>query len=211
MIKKNTVLKIVAIMMMLVLSLTVLAGCGKTGENTVEQQETKKELSRGKWEGDVYTSEFAELKFTLPDGWTRSTDEEIAATMQLGEEILADEEKYNSELEKLTTVYDMMVKSADKTANMQVLMEKTTYDVDAYVTSLKEGLEEVQSIPYEVGETTETTISGNTYKAITATVEMSGVKMEQSYYIRVEGDYMVVIIVTTAGDITVSEIISNFE
>ena len=211
--KKNTIFKIVAIIMMLVLSLTVLAGCGKTEENTAagEQQETKKELSRGTWDGDVYTSEFAGLKFTLPEGWTRSTDEEIAEVMQLGEEVLADEGKYNSELAKLTTVYDMMAKSADQTANIQVMMEKTTYDVDAYAATLKKGLEEVQSIPYEVGEPTETTICGNTYKAVTATVEMSGVKMEQSYYIRVEGDYMVAIIVTSAGDMTVSEIMSNFE
>lgn len=212
--KKNTILKIVAIVMMLVLSLTVLTGCGNKEENTStgeQQQETKKEISRGTWEGDVYTSEFAELKFTLPEGWTRSTDEEIAATMQLGADVLADEGKYQSEISKLKNVYDMMAKSADQTSNIQVMMEKTAYDADTYAASLKKGLEEVQQLDYTVGDATETTIGGNTYKAVTATVEMSGVSMEQSYYIRTEGDYMVAIIVTSAGDMTVSEIMSNFE
>ena len=215
--KKNTILKVLAILVMIVLSLAVLTGCGKKEENTnsnvdntanVGTTETKKEIARGKWEDNVYTSEFAELKFTLPEGWTRSTDEEIAAMMQLGATMLEDEGKYNAEIAKLTSVYDMLAKSADQTSNIQVMMEKVALSADEYAETLKTSLEQLS---YNIGETTEKTIGGNTYKAVTATVDISGMKMEQSYYVRKEGDYIVGIIVTASGDVTTDSIMSNFQ
>lgn len=219
--KKNTILKVLAILVMLVLSLAVLTGCGKKEENTntenttnagtTEPEQTKKEISRGKWEDNVYTSDFAELKFTLPEGWTRSTDEEIAAMMQLGAAMLEDEGKYNAEIAKLTSVYDMLAKSADQTSNIQVMMEKVPLSADEYAETLKKNLASLEQLSYNIGETTETTIGGNTYKAVNATVEISGMKMEQSYYVRREGDYIVGIIVTASGDVTANDIMSNFQ
>lgn len=237
--KKNTILKVVAILVMIVLSLVVLTGCGKKEENTntentnventntqnevventnVENtvveptpEETKKEISRGKWNDNVYTSEFAELTFKLPEGWTRSTDKEIAAMMQLGATMLEDEGKYNAEIAKLTSVYDMLAKSADQTSNIQVMMEKVPMQANEYAETLKKNLASLEQLSYNIGETTETTIGGNTYKAVSATVEVSGMKMEQSYYVRNEGDYIVAIIVTASGDTKVSDIMSNFQ
>lgn len=224
--KKNTILKVLAILVMIVLSLAVLTGCGKKDENTntentnventtnsgtTQPEQTKKEISRGKWEDNVYTSEFAELKFTLPEGWTRSTDEEIAAMMQLGAAMLEDEGKYNAEIAKLTSVYDMLAKSADQTSNIQVMMEKVPLSADEYAETLKKNLASLEQLSYNIGETTETTIGGNTYKAVNAKVEVSGMKMEQSYYVRKEGDYIVGIIVTASGDVTANSIMSNFQ
>ena len=43
----------------------------------------KKELSRGKIEESVYTNEYLGFKFTKPESWVFSTDEEIAEAVGL--------------------------------------------------------------------------------------------------------------------------------
>ena len=49
-----------------------------------QQEEQKVEISMGNWNNNVYTNDFLGLKFNLPEGWTYSSDEEIAEMMNLG-------------------------------------------------------------------------------------------------------------------------------
>lgn len=212
--RKSNLLKVLAVAMMLVLSLTVLAGCGKkeengNGDNTATQ--AKKEISKGKWEGNVYTSEFADLKFTLPEGWNRSTDEEIAEVMNLGKEVLEDEGLYSSKITELTTVYDMMAKNPTTNGSIAIMMEKTNVKETLYANSLKKQLESVTQMKYNIGEITETTISGNKYTVVPATINVSGQKIFQNYYIRSVGDYMVAVLVTETSEANVNNLMNCFE
>lgn len=212
--RKSNLLKVLAVAMMLVLSLTVLAGCGKkeengNGENTTTQD--KKEISKGKWDDNVYTSEFADLKFTLPEGWNRSTDEEIAEVMNLGKEVLEDEGLYSSKITQLTTVYDMMAKNPTTNGSIAIMMEKTSAKETLYANSLKTQLESVTQMKYNIGEITETTISGNKYTVVPATINVSGQQIFQNYYIRSVGDYMVAILVTETSEANVNNLMNCFE
>ncbi len=217
--KKSNLLKVVAIAMMLVLSLTVLAGCGKKEENNSDNKSSnentttqeKKEISKGKWDDNVYTSEFADLKFTLPEGWKRSTDEEIADVMNLGKEVLEDEGLYSSKISQLTTVYDMMAKNPSTNGSIAIMMEKTSAKETLYANSLKSQLEKVTQMKYNVGDFTETTISGNKYTVVPATIDVSGQQIFQNYYIRSVGDYMVAILVTETSEANVNNLMNCFE
>lgn len=215
--RKSNLLKLLAVAMMLVLSLTILAGCGKKEENgdnkssesTTKQE--KKEISKGKWEDNVYTSEFADLKFKLPEGWTRSTDEEIAEVMNLGKEVLEDEGLYSSKVAQLTTVYDMMAKNKTTNGSIAIMMEKTSAKETLYANSLKTQLEKVTQMKYNIGEFTEKTISGNKYTVVPATINVSGQQIFQNYYIRSVGDYMVAILVTETSEANLNNLMNCFE
>ncbi len=219
---KNNILKLLVIGLMLAMSLTILTGCGKKEENNNQNentsntasdnnQTTKKELSRGKWEDKVYTNEFADLKFTLPDGWTRSTDEEIAETMQLGEEVLKNENLYISEISKLNVVYDMMAKNASTGGNVIVMMEKNAGTAKDYADSLKTQLEKVTQMNYTIGDITEAKIGDNAYTVVAAKASVSGATVFQSYYLRDEGDYVVAVLVTETSQDNLDKIVKCFE
>lgn len=215
--RKSYLLKALAVAMMLVLSLTILAGCGKKEENgdnkssesTTKQE--KKEISKGKWEDNVYTSEFAGLKFKLPEGWNRSTDEEIAEVMNLGKEVLEDEGLYSSKITQLTTVYDMMAKNPTTNGSIAIMMEKTSAKETLYANSLKKQLEAVTQMKYNIGEFSEKTICGNKYTVVPATINVSGQQIFQNYYIRSVGDYMVAILVTETSEANVNNLMNCFE
>lgn len=168
-------------------------------------------FSRGKWQDNIYTSDFFQLQFTLPEGWVHATDEEIAATMSLGKEILADENKYMAELADLTTVYDMMANDVANGSSLVVMAEKQTLDsvtAEVYINTLKGQLEEITSLRYEVGEPTSQEIAGQNFVALPTSLPDSSI--EQYYYARRQGDYMVAIILSGSTGSGLPELLNQF-
>ena len=64
-----------------IVMLAMLVGCNNvpSGGGDNKGDTPKAELSRGTIDGDVYTNEYLGFKFTKPESWVYSTDEEIAA------------------------------------------------------------------------------------------------------------------------------------
>ena len=80
---------------------------------TVEESETNApestpNITRGTFEGDIYTNSSLGFKFTKPASWVFSTDEEIAAMVNLGAEKIYGE-NFEQTLKTSSAVYDMMV------------------------------------------------------------------------------------------------------
>ena len=143
---KNTLLIILVASM-----LFLLVGCGGkdiTTTNEAEKNESKditttneeeknesKEFSMGEWKNNVYTNDFLGLKFNLPEGWSYSSDEEIAKMMDLGVDLLNDEQKMESEVAKLTSVYYMVANDPNTGNSVVLLSEKPLIDltVDSYL------------------------------------------------------------------------------
>ncbi|HBL85290.1 MAG: hypothetical protein A2Y17_03585 [Clostridiales bacterium GWF2_38_85] len=96
--------KAVVILMIISMLILNLAGC------SIIQDTLSPNAERGTWNDNVYTNEFANLRFKNADNWLVMTDEEISKMMQLGIDYI-DNDKYSKELLDLTTIYDMMVKN----------------------------------------------------------------------------------------------------
>ena len=222
---KNTLLIILVASM-----LFLLVGCGGkdiTTTNEAEKNESKditttneeeknesKEFSMGEWKNNVYTNDFLGLKFNLPEGWSYSSDEEIAKMMDLGVDLLNDEQKMESEVAKLTSVYYMVANDPNTGNSVVLLSEKPLIDltVDSYLNQLKNQLTSVDSINYEMGEEGKETIANKEFATLTATATMNNVKMIQKYYVYKLDKYFVSIIATsTTQDTGINEIIRNFE
>jgi uncharacterized protein YxeA/uncharacterized protein YejL (UPF0352 family) len=185
-----------------------------TDDNNTTGNETKTtDISRGEWNGNQYVNEFANIKFNLPSGWSKYSDEQIAQVMNVGVELLNDDQKKLAELAQSMVIYGMVANDDTTKANVSVLLEKPTMKItpESYATSLKQQLEAVSSIQYKVNETATAKVGSEEYIALTSTASVSGVEIGQSYYIRAEGDYIITIIVTTTGEGQLDTILKCFE
>lgn len=215
-------LKLLAVLTMLVLLLTIVTGCKKddtekniVNENSANETEQgnkaeEKKLSRGKWENNVYTNEYANLKFTLPEGWTYSSDEEIENLTGVGASMLNEDQQEAFAEAKVDSLYDMIATDTASSSNIMVLFEKTDVSVTAalYLKSVKEGLEAVQAMNYEFNEpTSKATVAGVEYDTLTSTVPEYGIT--QKYYVLRKGDYFLSIIVTNVNNALDMETVMN--
>lgn len=203
--------------------LFILSGCGNkeeekaTNDNektNVEQENKTVEFSMGSWSDNVYSNDFLGLKFKLPNGWKYSSDEEIAEMMNLGTELLNDEQKAAAEISKLNNAYYMVANDPNTGDNISIISEKPAMEVttEFYINQLKTQLQNVNTINYEIGETSKETVAGKECDTLTVDASMSGVKMTQRYYIYKVDKYVVCIISTsTSGEEKINEIMKNFE
>jgi len=205
--------------------LFVLTGCGdkentKKEEIVEQKQETnvdeteKPKFSMGEWNDNVYTNDFLGLKFNLPEGWTYSSDEEIAEMMSIGAEMLNDDQKNLAEIAELYGVYYMVAQDPIKGNNVNVFSEKQITEIDSktYIDALKTQLLAVQSISYEVVGTSEEKIGDIETTTLTLNANTSGIEIMQKYYIYKIDKYMVGIIATSLnGETGIDEIIECFE
>lgn len=146
------------------------AGCGggsaeeTTAEkNTVEattEAAPQPSYKAGTWEGDVYTNETLGMKFTVPEGWERGSEEEA-------EKIFAAE---LPDWKKSLWGYsaELYVTNADKVTSMGILSFDDTGEeeediLDSFRNGLTESLDELKEMGFEITENeVEDRVYGNT-------------------------------------------------
>ena len=150
----------------------------------------------------------------MPEGWIYSSDEEIAEMMNLGTELLNDEQKASAEIAKLTSAYYMVAQDENTGSNVTIVSEKqlantTTED---YISALKTQLSSVQSMSYKIGETSKEKVGEIETDTLTVSAETYGVQVAQKYYVYKIDKYIVAIIATSLeGETGINEIIECFE
>ncbi|MBQ3145077.1 MAG: hypothetical protein IJB90_00565 [Clostridia bacterium] len=210
----------IALMILLVASiLFVLTGCGEEKKNPVVDnntvtEEPKVEFSMGEWKDNTYENKFLGLKFNLPEGWTYSSDEEIAQMMNIGSELLNDDQKIAAELAKLTSVYYVVANDPSTGNNISIMSEKPLMDIttEYYLDQLKTQLTAVESMSYEIGDTSKEKVAGREYDTLTVTAAISGIEVTQKYYVYKMDEYFVCVIATsTSGERGIEDIMKSFE
>ena len=209
--------KILALALALIMAL-LLISCNFDFNKGVQPDNGKKEaeLSRGTIEGDVYTSEYLGVSFTKPESWIYSTDEEIAAAMNLGVDAFFDE-NFKNALENNPSIYDMMVVDSITRSNINIGFENlsktfsTNITVEQYVQSIKKQLSNASGVTVTFPETFETVKLGKTeFTKVVCTVTVQGISMEQVYYLNKADKYMRFIIVTIPRGYTSEQIEAMF-
>lgn len=210
----------IALMILLVASiLFVLTGCGEEKKNPVVDnntvtEEPKVEFSMGEWKDNTYENKFLGLKFNLPEGWTYSTDEEIAQMMNIGSELLNDDQKIAAELAKLTSVYYVVANDPSTGNNISIMSEKPLMDIttEYYLDQLKTQLTAVESMSYEIGDTSKEKVAGREYDTLTVTAAISGIEVTQKYYVYKMDEYFVCLLVTSVnGETAINDMIKAFK
>ncbi len=223
-------LKGISIILIIASTLILLTGCGKEKEetpkttpnenvnveNNVEEQKdnSAEKFSMGEWNNGVYENKFLGLKFKLPDGWTYSSDEEIAKTMNIGKELLNDDQKAAAEIANLTSVYYIMANNPNTGDNISIMTEKPLMEAttEYYLSQLKSQLSSVKSMEYKIGEVTKEKVANIEFDVLTVTAKMSGIELTQKYYIHKMDKYFLDIIVTdVSGKDDIKNITTYFE
>ena len=211
--------KLLALTLAVIMALS-LVSCDFAASNEDEQPDDSKkvtELSRGTIKGDVYTSEYLGISFTKPESWVYSTDEEIAAMVNLGVDMLLGE-NFKTALENNAAIYDMMVTDIITRSNINVGFENlsktfsTNITVEQYVQALKTQFANVSGMTVTFPETYETVKLGETeFTKVVCTTTIQGISMEQVYYLKKADKFMCFIIVTITSGYTAEQIEAMFQ
>lgn len=198
--------KIVSVL--LILSLAVaLVGCDALSGG---------ELTRGTIEENTYTNTFLGFSFTKPSAWTYSSDEEIAAMVNLGAEAVYGD-NFKETLEKSESLCDMMAVDPLTSSNISIGYDNlkktftTSMTVEEYVETVKKQYESVEGVEASFSEElVEVRLGEVTFTRVCCSLVMYGVEMEQAYYLHKTDGYMVFVVVTLIGGYTVSQIEAMF-
>ena len=176
----------------------------------ISKDNTKK-IELGTWQGNVYTNDFLNVKYTMSDSWKKDTNEELAELMDTEVDTLNDNEK----LSKEDGVYHFMVKDETTGDNVILLSEKASVSsMKTYVNSLKTQLKNVTNMKYTIGEEKDETVNGIKYKTLETDCKIESQVLKQKYYIVKNNGYFTSIIVTnvtTDDSEFMNKIINSFE
>ena len=171
-------------------------------EETTSSGDENSDFTRGKIEDDVYTSDFAGIKFTAPEGWTFAKDDYILSMMNIGLDVMGDNAAFNKALLDQAVIYDALC--MDQTTGANILFEyenlakevpdPSKYTLDDVIAAFDKQLAAIDSIKYEKIESDTATIAGQEYTKLVYKAEMGTISMEQVFYIRREGDLVFCII-----------------
>ena len=172
------------------------------------------EFSLGEWNDNIYTNDFLGIKFQLPDNWKRFSDEDLAQVMNLGAELLNDDQKKLAELSKINSVSYMGANNPTTGDSIMVSSVKSIFDLttEYFMNGVKTQLQALESIDYEVSEISKEELAGREYYVLTAKSEISGINLIQKFYVYKIDKYFLEIVATTLrGEDTITEMMNAFE
>ena len=188
--------KIISVLMCALLMFSLVA-CGGAGEST--------ELSRGMILGNIYTNNFAGFTFTKPSGWDYLTDEEIAETINIGQNAL-DLNAIEEALAKKATIYDMAASDPAHGNSVMICYENTRLTAgfnlseDDYIEQMKKQIQNSGVYDYEFIGSEDSTLSGTAFKKVVFKAYPEGIEINQAYYIKAIDNYIVAVIVTATTE-----------
>ncbi|MDP4133167.1 MAG: hypothetical protein Q8882_04055 [Bacillota bacterium] len=186
-----------------VMMLFAVAGC--QGKKKVKYASDIKTVTAapGAIEGKVYKSDFAGLKFTLPDdSWSFKSKEELQK--------MSEEAGKNSGM-----TFDMMCTKGDKGPSVMVMydnMLKTygqIFSIEDYVEKAKE---QMYNMNYDIIDESEETICGNVYQymELAGKTDSDNSSYRQYIYMRKIGKYVISIDVGILDKSNIKDILSSF-
>lgn len=186
-------------------------------ETESQTEPVKAEVSKGTTKGDVYKNEFLGFTFTKPASWVYSTDEEIAAAMNLAvDQILG--ENFKQALENNPVIYDMMVVDSVTGTNINVVYENlaksfaSNITEEQYVEALKQQLSGVSGMTVSFPAKLEKVTLGKTeFTKCVCSTTANGITMTQVFYLCNVDGYMASMTVTIPNGYTVAQIEAMFK
>lgn len=168
-----------------------------------DESGTNNRISRGVINENIYTNTFAEIVFTKPSFWSFATDAELESKFGI---VLEGYTEFEQSFIKNSIIYDMMVTSP-LGSNLMVMYEDLSVSgaqnvsMDMYVKNLLHQLEQQQeTLTYTLKESYEADLGGVEYTVLDLEAEADGFTINQRYYIRKKGKYMIGILMSATSD-----------
>jgi len=193
----------------IVLVLALVLGCAGSEVSGGEGQE---KLTPGVIKNGVYSSAYAGITFTAPDGWEFAGDDQLATAMGMDMDKPL-KGRFPEDIADLQIVYDMFAQDTSTGASAIVMYEnlKTAGDMDITAGDYMEKVKELvnsQNSGYTVIDSPDVRIGEGIFKVIRC--ELTGQNIIQYYYARRVGDAIVSITITAGSEKSAAEVKSYF-
>jgi hypothetical protein len=183
------------------------------------KSDNKKSITLGKQEGSKYTNDYFGLDLDVPEGWTIASEEEKAALMQAGQDIIAENnedlaKKIDLAKEKIlyllfASKYPLnhqglnpnIICMAENLGLMGSLAVKSGKD---YLAATKTNMEQA-GMSYTFGEVTTEKIGGKDFDVMEATLDAGSVKLTQKYHVAIFDGYALIFINSFTSEEEASE------
>ena len=212
-------IKSIALLMSLTL-VFLLSGCLMQNKNTDK-------LPMAKWEGNTFVSEWAEFKFTIPDGWYKASNKEISEFYEVESNAIAgvtddEPEKYHNASGvypffvteyPMNNIPDNVIFNTNVVAvfeKLSALSNLVVKDAKTYLESVASQLEE-SGFETEMGKSRE--IAGHQYELLITSIQGDGFVIKQRYYARKNDKHMVCLIFSSLDneESKIEELLTRFE
>ena len=205
--------KIFSFVLIIFLITGVFAACGGQNNGPVEPAGVVPEYSRGVTTSAGWSSEWLNISYSLNDGFTFATEEQIEEMMQISADAILVDGNGNPivDYSKVDAIYEMMAYGTDG-SNVIVCCEKnkTNLSPKAYIDAVKIQLERA-GMEYSFSGLTDYAIGGKAMKRTDATTDVYGPTMYQTYLLMPYGDRMVSIIVSSTDRAMIETMLDAFK
>ena len=184
----------------------LLSSCSNNSNDDVI---TGKTYSRGLITDSTYKSEYLNLSFTAPEGYSMSTEDELNK-LAGGNEGTDD----NFDPNTSRTVYEMSASNSSGTPSISLRIERVYLSVGEYLKELESQMTSMSAMEFSVvknGETSE--IAGEKFSLLSFRADVQGIEIFQDYAVRKVDDVMEVFLITytSATSDDVADLIDQFQ
>ncbi|MCC2258161.1 hypothetical protein AAAT94_10315 [Intestinimonas aquisgranensis] len=165
--------------------------------------------SPGYWRDSIFYDAFVDLRFTLPQGWEATSQENLDAMSAEADKALDIQRGGTGEDPASVYHYELSAKDTETGNGILILVQSYSGNANDYIDGLKSGAE-LEGATYSVGSTSTVQLPGHAYLMVPLTMEGQDTPYQRQY-LRKQGDYLINIMLfsTTEDDAAFSSLLAT--
>ena len=145
--------------------------------------------SPGYWRDSIFYDAFVDLRFTLPQGWEATSQEDLDAMSAGADKALDIQRGGTGEDPASVYHYELSAKDTETGNGILILVQSYSGNANDYIDGLKSGAE-LEGATYSVGSTSTVQLPGHAYLMVPLTMEGQDTPYQRQY-LRKQGDYLI--------------------
>lgn len=173
-------------------------------------EDKRNHYSPGYWRDSIFYDAFVDLRFTLPQGWEATSQEDLDAMSAEADKALDIQRGGTGEDPASVYHYELSAKDTETGNGILILVQSYSGNANDYIDGLEAGAE-LEGATYSVGTTSTVQLPGHAYLMVPLTMEGQDTPYQRQY-LRKQGDYLINIMLfsTTEDDEAFSSLLATF-
>lgn len=173
-------------------------------------EDKRNHYSPGYWRDSIFYDAFVDLRFTLPQGWEATSQEDLDAMSAEADKALDIQRGGTGEDPNSVYHYELSAKDTETGNGILILVQSYSGNANDYIDGLEAGAE-MEGATYSVGTTVTVQLPGHAYLMVPLTMEGQDTPYQRQY-LRKQGDYLINIMLfsTTEDDAAFSALEATF-
>ncbi|MGN8967946.1 hypothetical protein [Intestinimonas sp. HCP28S3_D6] len=172
-------------------------------------EDKRNHYSPGYWRDSIFYDAFVDLRFTLPQGWEATSQEDLDAMSAEADKALDLQRGGTGEDPDSVYHYELSAKDTETGNGILILVQSYSGNANDYIDGLEAGAE-LEGATYSVGTSVTVQLPGHAYIMVPLTMEGQDTPYQRQY-LRKQGDYLINIMLfsTTEDDDAFSALLAT--